>query len=98
MNSFVNFEGKTCLVTGAGSPTGIGFAAAKILAGLGANVALIATTDRIYDRASELASEGIKAKGYIADLMDREQVENVVAEIISDFGSIQVLVNNAGMV
>ena len=30
--------------------------------------------------------------------MDREQVENVVAEIISDFGSIQVLVNNAGMV
>lgn len=98
MNSFVNFEGKTCLVTGAGSPTGIGFAAAKILAGLGANVALIATTDRIYARASELASEGIKAKGYIADLMDREQVENVVAEIISDFGSIQVLVNNAGMV
>ena len=98
MNSFVNFEGKTCLVTGAGSPTGIGFATAKILAGLGANIALIATTDRIYDRASELASEGIKAKGYIADLMDREQVETVIADIISDFGPIQVLVNNAGMV
>ncbi len=57
------------MITGAGSPTEIGFATAKILAELGANVALIATTDRIYDRASELASEGVKAKGYIADLM-----------------------------
>ncbi|MDO4870455.1 MAG: SDR family NAD(P)-dependent oxidoreductase [Bacillota bacterium] len=97
-NTFVNFEGKVCLVTGAGSPTGIGFAAAKILAGLGGRVALIATTERIYDRAAELTAGGADAKGYIADLMDREQVSRVVAEIAADFGTIHVLINNAGMV
>lgn len=98
MKNFMNFEGKTCIVTGAGSSTGIGFATAKILAGLGADIALISTTDRIYDRASELAAEGAKAKGYIADLMDRDQVQDVISQIVSDFGGVQVLVNNAGMV
>ncbi|MCQ2546863.1 MAG: SDR family oxidoreductase [Clostridia bacterium] len=98
MKDFMNFKGRTCLVTGAGSPTGIGFATAKILAGLGADVALISTTDRIHDRAAELTVEGAKAKGYVADLMDRDRVEEVISEIASDFGGIQVLVNNAGMV
>lgn len=96
--NFMNFEGKTCLVTGAGSPTGIGFATAEILAGLGAQVALISTTDHIHDRAAQLSAQGAKAKGYVADLMDRDQVRQVVSEIVSDFGGIQVLVNNAGMV
>ena len=72
---FVNFEGKTCLVTGAGSPSGIGFATAKILAELGAEVAFVATTERIYERAEELKRQGVRVKGYIADLMDRDQVE-----------------------
>lgn len=95
---FVNFEGKTCLVTGAGSPSGIGFATAKILAELGAEVAFVATTERIYERAEELKRQGVRAKGYIADLMDRDQVERVIAEIVSEFGGVQVLINNAGMV
>ena len=97
-NSFINFEGKVCLVTGAGSPTGIGFATARILAGLGAKVALTATTERIYERAAQLAADGAEAKGYIADLMDREQVKKLVDQVAADFGTIHVLVNNAGMV
>ena len=96
--SFVDFSGQVCLVTGAGSSTGIGFATAKILGQLGATVALTATTDRIYERASELAADGINAKGYIADLMDRQQVKDLAAKVASDFGKIDVLVNNAGMV
>ena len=72
---FVDFENRVCLVTGAGSPTGIGFNTAKILGGLGGKIAIVATTDRIYERAEELKTEGIDAKGYIADLMDREQVK-----------------------
>lgn len=103
MNSrFVNFKGKTCLVTGCGSPSGIGFATARILAELGADVALISTTGRIHDRAAELEAAvndaGRRFKGYVADLMDRDRVAEVISEIISDFGGIQVLVNNAGMV
>ncbi len=95
---FVDFENRVCLVTGAGSPTGIGFNTAKILGGLGGKIAIVATTDRIYERAEELKTEGIDAKGYIADLMDREQVKKLVAAVTEEFGRIDVLVNNAGMV
>ena len=96
-NSFIDFTGRVCLVTGAGSPSGIGFCTAKILGELGGRIALVATTDRIFQRAEELCSLGIYAKGYIADLMDRSQVEAVISKISEDFGSIDVLVNNAGM-
>ena len=95
---FVDFENRVCLVTGAGSPTGIGFNTAKILGGLGDKIAIVATTDRIYERAEELKTEGIDAKGYIANLMDREQVKKLVAAVTEEFGQIDVLVNNAGMV
>lgn len=96
-NPFIDFTGQTCLITGAGSPTGIGFSAARILGENGGRIALIATTDRIYQRAEELVSMGIEARGYIADLMDRAQVAAVVKQIADDFGGIDVLVNNAGM-
>lgn len=95
--SFINFKDQICLVTGAGSPTGIGFSTARILGSLGAKVALVATTDRIFKRQKELEEMGITAKGYIADLMDRNQVKQVIEAIVKDFGSLQVLINNAGM-
>ncbi|MGI6721502.1 MAG: SDR family NAD(P)-dependent oxidoreductase [Anaerovoracaceae bacterium] len=99
MKPFIEFKDKICLVTGAGSPAGIGFETAKILAELGGTVILVATTDRIYQRVEELKNEfGAPAKGYIANLIDREQVENLIADIIKDFGRIDVLINNAGMV
>ena len=96
-NGFIDFTGKVCVVTGAGSPGGIGFACAKIFAELGGKVALIATTDRIHERAEELKALGGESKGYVADLMDRAQVEKTIREILSDFGKIDVLVNNAGL-
>ena len=67
-------EGRVALVTGAGSPTGIGFATAKILAREGASLAIASTTDRIHDRAAELREAGASVEGYVADLTDREQV------------------------
>lgn len=97
-NTFMNFKDQVCLITGAGSPNGIGFCTAKILGGLGAKVALISTTERIHQRAEDLKAEGIEARGYIANLMDRAQTEEVMQKIVSDFGGIHVLVNNAGMV
>ena len=54
---FVDFENRVCLVTGAGSPTGIGFSTAKILGGLGGRIAIVATTDRIHERVDELKAE-----------------------------------------
>lgn len=98
MGGFVSFEEQVCLITGAGSDTGIGYRTAQLLGSLGGKIALISTTERIYEREAELRRKGIEAKGYIADLMDRATVERVVTEIIRDFKKIDVLINNAGMV
>ena len=97
MRSFINFNGQICIVTGAGSADGIGFHTAKLLGELGGKVAVTATSDRIFERVSELEAIGVTAKGYAADLMDRSQVEEFVRQVKADFGRIDVLVNNAGM-
>ena len=69
--TFVDFEGQICIITGAGSTSGIGFETAKILGGHGGKIILTSTTGRIHERAAELAKEGIEAKGYVADLKMR---------------------------
>ena len=93
-----DFEGRAALVTGAGGPTGIGFACARALGREGAGVAVAATTERINERAVELAAEGIDAAGFIADLTDFGAAREMVAAVLERFGRIDVLVNNAGMV
>lgn len=98
MKQFISFEDKVCLVTGAGSPNGIGFAAAKIIGQLGGTIAVTATTKRIFDRVDELRSEGVQASGYIADLMHRDQVKELVNAVINDYGKIDILINSAGMI
>lgn len=91
-------SGKIALVTGAGSPTGIGFACARILAREGAQLAIASTTDRIHQRARELDAGGSAAIGVIADLTDSAQANALVAKTLARFERIDVLVNNAGMV
>jgi 3-oxoacyl-[acyl-carrier protein] reductase len=92
------FDGRGALVTGAGSPTGIGVACARALGREGARVAVAATTERIHERAAELRAEGIDAEGFVADLTAEEQVRAMVGAVLERFGPIDVLVNNAGMV
>lgn len=91
-------SGRIALVTGAGSPTGIGYASARYLAEDGANLAVVSTTNRIYDRAAELEKEyGVRAIGYIADLTQAEMVKRILQNILSEFGRLDICVNNAGM-
>jgi 3-oxoacyl-[acyl-carrier protein] reductase len=85
-----DLSGRVALVTGAGSPDGIGFACARALAALGATVHVTSTTDRIHDRATELGSG---SHGVVADLTR----EDDVAALLAAVGDVDVLVNNAGM-
>lgn len=90
-------QARVALVTGAGSARGIGFATALALAREGAKVAVTSTTDRIHERARELAERGTEAVGVVADLTDRSAVRRLVEEVEASLGPIDVLVNNAGM-
>ena len=95
----MSFEGRVALVTGAGSPSGIGFAAARALGRGGARLAIASTTDRIHERVSELAAEGIRATGHVGDLMAPGAASALVATVLDGHdGRLDILVNNAGMV
>jgi 3-oxoacyl-[acyl-carrier protein] reductase len=93
------FTARVTLVTGAGSPTGIGFAAARVLGRGGARVAIASTTPRIHERVAELAAEGIAASGHVGDLMAPGAAPALVEEVLAATGGrLDILVNNAGMV
>lgn len=90
-------SGKTALITGAAR--GIGKALALKFAEEGANVAF---TDLVIDESGkqteeEIASKGVKAKGYASNAASFGETEDVVAKVKEDFGSIDILVNNAGI-
>jgi 3-oxoacyl-[acyl-carrier protein] reductase len=83
------------IVTGAGSPTGIGFAIARALGAAGHPLLVTSTTSRIEERAAELRGAGCVASGVACDLTD----ERGVARLVASAGgvAVDVLVNNAGM-
>ena len=84
------------VVTGAGSPTGIGFATARALARAGHCILIVSTSDRIKDRAAELRAEGHEAHAVVADLTREPDIE-LLQEHAEALGEVSVLVNNAGM-
>ena len=94
----LDLTGRVAVVTGAGSPTGIGYAAARLLGQLGARVVVAATGGRAHDRCAELAGTGIAAHAFVGDLTDPNVAEVLVHEAREAFGGVDVLVNNAGMV
>jgi 3-oxoacyl-[acyl-carrier protein] reductase len=94
-----DFHGRNALVTGSGSAGGIGFAAAALLARLGARIAMTSTTrDRIEARAAELRAGGAEVSSHVADLTDRTQAFELLTAAKEAHGPIDILVNAAGMV
>ncbi|MCR6491522.1 SDR family NAD(P)-dependent oxidoreductase [Cellulomonas sp. P24] len=93
-----SLHARVALVSGAGSPTGIGLAAARALGELGATVVLTATTDRVHARAAELRDLGIDATGVVARLETEAAVDELSRTLAAAGIAPDVLVNNAGMV
>ena len=94
----MRFENQTAIVTGAGR--GIGHAIAVRLACEGARVACVSRSEENARRtANELnGARADSAKAYAVDVADHAAVQKVGAKILEDFGKIDVLVNNAGMI
>jgi NADP-dependent 3-hydroxy acid dehydrogenase YdfG len=91
-----NIDGKIIVITGASS--GLGEAAARHLAGQGAKVVLGARrAERIEALAEEIRTAGGEALPVATDVTDRAQVANLIDTAVRDFGRVDVLVNNAGI-
>jgi len=90
-------EGKTVVITGAAR--GIGRGIAKVFANQGANIAFtfINHEDQAKALEDELSANGCKVKRYMSDASDFDAAQELVANVLEDFGSIDVLVNNAGI-
>ncbi len=93
----MKLKGKTVLVTGASR--GIGKGIAQTLAKEGANIAFtyVSSVEKANAFEAELNASGIKAKGYQSNAADFSEAEKLVDEIVKEFGSLDVLVNNAGI-
>ena len=92
-----SLEGKVAWVTGASY--GIGFAIASALHTAGAQICFNDINQAAVDRGLASYKEaGIPVKGYVCDVTDEEAVNATTAQIIKDFGKIEILVNNAGII
>ena len=90
-----SLEGKIALVTGASY--GIGFAIATAYAEAGATIVFNDIKQELVDKGLAAYEEkGIKAHGYVCDVTDEEQVNELIAKIEKEVGVIDILVNNAG--
>jgi NAD(P)-dependent dehydrogenase (short-subunit alcohol dehydrogenase family) len=92
-----DMTGKTCLITGASS--GIGLEAARVLAGLGARVLIVARDRRRGEAAQQQIAGGAESpvELLLADLGSQRQVRELAAEVGKRCDRLEVLVNNAGL-
>ena len=89
-------KGKVVIITGASS--GLGEAAAHLLAKQGANVVLGARRgERLKKLVDELNRNGGKALAIVTDVTNRDQVKKLVDTAVKEFGRVDVMINNAGI-
>ncbi len=89
-----DIKGKVAVVTGAGGV--LCSMMAKALSLAGAKVALLDRSDKAQRFVEEIAAEGGTAKAYYADVLKKDTLAKCHAEILSDFGKCDILINGAG--
>lgn len=94
-----DLTGKIAIITGAGSPIGIGRGIARTFAAYGANVVLAdLDQEELNERAAELEAEsGARAIAQRCDVRSAKDCDALVARAMDEFGRIDILVNNAGV-
>ena len=91
-----SLQGKKAIITGAGR--GIGRATAFALAKEGVSLGLVARTEKhVKQVAEELRAEGAEVVVATADVAENEQVTTAIDSIIEQLGSVDILINNAGI-
>ncbi|HLO73388.1 MAG TPA: 3-oxoacyl-[acyl-carrier-protein] reductase [Flavobacterium sp.] len=90
-------EGKVAIITGASR--GIGSGIAKVFAQQGASVAFTysSSAESAMALENELNALGIKAKGYQSNAADFNDAQKLVDDVIAEFGTVDILINNAGI-
>ena len=90
-------EGKTVIITGA--TRGIGKGISELFAKQGANIAFTyrSSDEKAKALEDELSANGCKVKGYKSDASNFEAAQQLAVDVLEEFGSIDVLVNNAGI-
>ncbi len=92
----MDFEGKTVVVTG--STRGLGKAIAEKFAGLGANVVINGTSETVFQTEAEFLKKGYRVKAFEGDISLPEKAQGLIQTAVEAFGTIDVLVNNAGVI
>ena len=91
-----NLKGRCAIITGASA--GLGLRVARALAGQGMNLVLAArSADVLEGVANEMRGLGVKAIAVPTDVADDGQLQRLVERTVTEFGAIDVLVNNAGI-
>lgn len=93
----MDLKGKNCLITG--GSRGIGRSIAEYFSTLGANVAITyaSSKDAAEDVVKVMKENGVEAMSLQADAVDFEKAEEVINTVVSEWGSLDVVVNNAGI-
>ncbi len=89
-------EGQYAFITGAGK--GIGKAVASLFAEEGATVFLLDILNEVDEVADEIRGQNLKAESFVVDVRDRQKLQSLVESIISRYGRIDILINNAGII
>jgi NAD(P)-dependent dehydrogenase (short-subunit alcohol dehydrogenase family) len=91
-----SLSGAVAAVTGAGAGLGLGIATE--LAKAGADIAVLEINAAAAEgAASELEKHGVRARAYTTDVSKSDQVDSAFAQVVSDLGKLNVVVNNAGI-
>jgi 3-oxoacyl-[acyl-carrier protein] reductase len=93
----VRLDGRAAIITGASK--GLGLAMAKEFAASGADVAILARRPEVLEEAKTIASDGARGRvaTFVCDVSKADQIEHTFAAVVSAFGKVDILINNAGI-